>query len=105
MAQAEFADNGLLTLLRVHVDDESTEEAGPQLYFLPLAAVWEEGDGVSVFMPHALAKLRRRARMGLLFDAMADEQFCRHVVETMGKNTGVGHWRGQDPLLRHGRLR
>jgi maltose alpha-D-glucosyltransferase / alpha-amylase len=95
VAQAELADNGLLTLLRVHVDDESTEEAGPQLYFLPLAAVWEEGDGVSVFMPHALAKLRRRARMGLLFDAMADEQFCRHVVETLGKDREVGIGEGR----------
>jgi maltose alpha-D-glucosyltransferase/alpha-amylase len=88
-AQAEFEDNGLLTLLRVHVDDESSEETGPQLYFLPLAADWEEGteeDGVSIFMPHVLAKLRRRARMGLLFDALADEQFCRRVVEAMGEN-------------------
>jgi maltose alpha-D-glucosyltransferase/alpha-amylase len=95
VAQAELADNGLLTLLRVHVDDESSEEIGPQLYFLPLAAAWEEGDGVSVFMPHALAKLRRRARMGLLFDAMADEQFCRHVVETMGKDREVGIGEGR----------
>ena len=98
VAQAELADNGLLTLLRVHVDDESSEETGPQLYFLPLAAAWEEGteeDGVSVFMPHALAKLRRRARMGLLFDAMADEQFCRHVVETMGKDREVGIGEGR----------
>jgi maltose alpha-D-glucosyltransferase / alpha-amylase len=92
VAQAEFDDDGLLTLLRVYVDDESSDESGPQLYFLPLAAAWEEGadeDGVSIFMPHALAKLRRRARMGLLFDALADEQFCRGVVEAMGKDREV----------------
>jgi maltose alpha-D-glucosyltransferase/alpha-amylase len=89
-AQGELDDNGLLILLRVYVDDD--EGAGPQLYFLPLAAAWEEGaaeDGVSALMPYALAKLRRRARMGLLFDAMADENFCRHVVEAMGKNREV----------------
>ncbi len=86
--QAEFCDNGLLTLLRVHMADASSEENGTQLYFLPLALAWEE-DGLSVFMPHVLAKLRRRARMGLLFDALADERFCRRVVEAMGKDTEV----------------
>ena len=87
-AQAEFCDEGLLTLLRVHL---SSEEAGPQLYFLPLAAAWEEGaeDDVSVFMPHVLAKLRRRARMGILFDALADERFCRRVVEALREDTDV----------------
>ncbi len=72
----------------MHVDDESSEETEPQLYFLPLAADWEEDteeDGISMFMPHVLAKLRRRARMGLLFDALADEQFCRRVVAAMGE--------------------
>src|SRR5215208_5458174 len=44
-AQAEFDDNGLLILLWVHVDDGSPEEAESQLYFLPLAAAWEEGAG------------------------------------------------------------
>jgi maltose alpha-D-glucosyltransferase/alpha-amylase len=86
-AQAEFDDNGLLTLLRVHVDDE--EGAGPQLYFLPLAAAWEEGaeeDGISALMPHALAKLRRRAKMGVLYDALADEGFCRNLVAAIGES-------------------
>ena len=93
-AQGEFDHNGLLTLLRVYVD----EGEGPQLYFLPLAAAWEEGadeDGVWALMPHALAKLRRRARMGLLLDAMADESFCRHVVEAMGKNRDFGLGEGK----------
>jgi maltose alpha-D-glucosyltransferase/alpha-amylase len=92
--QGEFDNYGLLTLLRVYVD----ESEGPQLYFLPLAAAWEEGadeDGVWALMPHALAKLRRRARMGLLLDAMADESFCRHVVEAMGKNRDFGLGEGK----------
>src|SRR5215204_1636598 len=92
--QGEFDNYGLLTLLRVYVD----ESEGPQLYFLPLAAAWEEGadeDGVWALMPHALAKLRRRARMGLLLDAMADERFCRNVVEAMGKNRDFGLGEGK----------
>jgi len=95
-AQAEFDDNGLLTLLRVHVDDE--EGAGPQLYFLPLAAAWEEGaeeDGISALMPHALAKLRRRAKMGLLYDALADEGFCRNLVAAIGENREVSIGEGE----------
>ena len=68
--------------------DASSEENRTQLYFLPLALAWEE-DGVSVFMPHVLAKLRRRARVGLLLDALVDERFCRRVVEAMGKDTEV----------------
>ena len=89
-AQAAFDDDTLLTLLRVHVDD--VEGVEPQLYFLPLAAAWEEGaeeDGISSLMPHALAKLRRRARMGLLFDALADERFCRGVVSAMGEEREI----------------
>jgi maltose alpha-D-glucosyltransferase/alpha-amylase len=95
-AQAEFDDNGLLTLLRVHVDDE--EGAGPQLYFLPLAAAWEEGaeeDGISALMPHALAKLRRRAKMGLLYDALADEGFCRNLVAAIGENREMSIGEGE----------
>jgi maltose alpha-D-glucosyltransferase/alpha-amylase len=95
-AQAEFDDNGLLTLLRVHVDDE--EGAGPQLYFLPLAAAWEEGaeeDGISALMPHALAKLRRRAKMGLLYDALADEGFCRNLVAAIRESRELSIGEGE----------
>jgi len=92
-AQAGFAEDGLLTLLRVQVTDETPEGADTHLYFLPLSAAWEEGaegDGVSVFMSHVLAKLRRRARVGVLFDALADEQFCRDVVAAMGEKREMG---------------
>jgi maltose alpha-D-glucosyltransferase/alpha-amylase len=46
-------------------------------------------------MPHALAKLRRRARMGLLFDALADERFCRGVVSAMGEKREIGIGEGR----------
>ena len=86
VAQAPLSDNMLLTMLEVHVDDEASAE--PQLYFLPLSAIWEEGaDGVSVYMPDVLTKLRRRARVGVLLDALSDEAFCRRVIAAMGENT------------------
>jgi maltose alpha-D-glucosyltransferase/alpha-amylase len=97
-AQAGFRDNVLLTLLRVHVGEEASEVGEPQLYFLPLSAAWEEGaegDGVSGFMPHVLTKLRRRARVGVLLDALADEAFCRGVVAAMGENTGMDFGEGK----------
>jgi maltose alpha-D-glucosyltransferase/alpha-amylase len=98
MAQAAFADSVLLTLLRVHVGDEASMGAEPQLYFLPLSAAWEEDteeDGVSVYMPDVLTKLRRRARVGVLLDALSDEAFCRSVVAAMGQNTGVSIGEGE----------
>ena len=98
LAQASLDDDMLLTLLRVHVGDEVSEGAEPQLYFLPLSAAWEEGtdgDGVSVYMPDVLTKLRRRARVGVLLDALSDEAFCRRVVAAMGENTGVGIGEGE----------
>src|SRR3712207_3722826 len=36
-------------------------------------------------MPYAVAKLRQRARMGVLYDALADEGFCREVVAAIGE--------------------
>jgi maltose alpha-D-glucosyltransferase / alpha-amylase len=98
VAQAAFDENMLLAMLRVHVGDEASVGGEPQLYFLPLSAVWEEDadeDGISVYMPDVLAKLRRRARMGVLLDALSDEAFCRCVVAAMGKNTGMGLGEGE----------
>ena len=97
-AQAEFGDNALLTLLRVRVGGETSEGGEPQIYFLPLSVAWEEGaerDGVSVLLPHVLTKLRRRARVGVLFDALADEAFCRSVVAAMGESTERGIGEGE----------
>ena len=99
VAQAELSENALLTLLRVHVaDDDSPEEAEPQLYFLPLSAAWEDGaddGGIWALMPHALAKLRRRSTMGVLVDALVDEGFCRRVVAAMEENGKVAIGEGE----------
>ncbi|ABG03291.1 Trehalose synthase-like protein [Rubrobacter xylanophilus DSM 9941] len=91
LARAEFGPDRLLALLRVGAG------GAEHTYFLPLAAAWEDEDGerVSGLMPHALAKIRRRYRVGVLFDALADEGFCREVVAAMagGRELEMGEGR------------
>ena len=61
--------------------------AEPQDYGLPLALAWEQ-DGEEAFralMPYALARVRVRARMGLLYDAFADERFCQALLKMIGR--------------------
>ncbi len=57
--------------------------AEAQEYFLPLALAWERDDEalVTALLPTALAKVRERERVGILYDACAYEGFCRAVVE------------------------
>ncbi len=84
--QAGLEDGGdsdrLLSILRVYIG----EEAEPQFYFLPLAAAWEDEreDAGLGLLANAVAKLRRRSRIGVLYDAFADEGFCRDFVAAMG---------------------
>jgi len=90
--QTGFGSDRLLALLRVHAREGLPEVSETQLYFLPLSAAWEAADGedgVSALMPHAVAKLRQRARMGLLYDALADEGFCREVVAAIGEGRNL----------------
>ncbi|MBE0546555.1 MAG: maltose alpha-D-glucosyltransferase, partial [Rubrivivax sp.] len=60
--------------------------AGSARYFVPLVMVFEDDDeertrGLAAL---AVSKVRQQARMGLLADAMADEPFCRALVEGIG---------------------
>jgi maltose alpha-D-glucosyltransferase/alpha-amylase len=68
-------------------------------YFLPLSIVWGEttDEHMRPLLYRALARVRRRARVGVLLDAVADEEFCRMLVRAMG----VGH----ELTLAQGRLR
>ncbi|WP_235401566.1 maltose alpha-D-glucosyltransferase [Rubrobacter aplysinae] len=59
-----------------------------QHYFVPLSAVWEDGDdALSTLRPYTLAKLRRRSSVGVLYDAMADDRFCHGMVQTIGRES------------------
>jgi maltose alpha-D-glucosyltransferase/alpha-amylase len=91
-AHSEFGPNWLLVLLRVWAgNDAASTTASPQHYFLPLSVVWEDSieEDDSVLMRHALAKLRRRARMGILYDALADDGFCRKVIAAIAENREI----------------
>lgn len=70
----------LLTVLDVHFT-----EGEPQRYFLPLALAWEEhGDHPADRLgAHALARVREKARVGVLYDAFADPAFCRALLLAM----------------------
>jgi len=77
-----------------------TRSAGraAEIYFLPLTLVWSEDEEViRPLLPFTAAKARRRAQLGVLCDAFADERFCRTVVETIGRgeqvDTGDGELR------------
>lgn len=66
-------------------------------YAIPLALAWEDEDEsrVSALLHATLAKVRRRARMGILFDAFWDDSFCCAVVSGMDRGEalpfGSGH--------------
>jgi maltose alpha-D-glucosyltransferase/alpha-amylase len=68
----------------------------PQDYGLPLALAWEEdGDEkLRPLWPYALAKVRVRARMGLLYGAFADERFCQNLVSMIARGARIPLGRG-----------
>jgi len=75
-------------LARIRVESAA---AAPQTYFLPLTLAWEK-DGeehVRSLWHDALAKVREQAQMGILYDAFADEVFCRALVSAMQQQTEV----------------
>ncbi len=60
--------------------------AEPSRYFVPLAMVYEEQeeDRAKALAALAVTRVRQQATMGLLADAMADEPFCRALIEAIG---------------------
>ncbi len=71
------------------VADVAFQGSGAQTYSLPLALAWETGDG-SALAPLAhctLARVRQRARVGILYDAFWDDAFVRTVASAMARET------------------
>ena len=70
----------LLALLDIH------GAAEPARYFVPLALAFEDSDEdrPRALSAVAIAKVRQQANTGLLADAMADEPFCRAMVDAIG---------------------
>ncbi|MGI8649316.1 MAG: maltose alpha-D-glucosyltransferase [Rubrobacter sp.] len=110
-SQAELGSDRLLTILRVEVAEDSSNGDGssgpePQLYFLPLSAGWEDDtseEGMDGLLQHSLAKLRRRSRTGLLYDALADDTFCREIVQAMGEEADLPMSEGKVCFRKTGR--
>jgi maltose alpha-D-glucosyltransferase/alpha-amylase len=73
-------ENWLLAWLEV-----CCHEGERQLYFLPLAIAWEDHgeERLRELMPKALARVRQRSRIGILYDAMADAAFVNRLIRGM----------------------
>ncbi len=61
------------------------------MYFVPLALAWEatEEERLRALAPATIAKVRQQANVGAMADALADERFCRAVVQAIGKRVEV----------------
>ncbi|HKJ09320.1 MAG TPA: maltose alpha-D-glucosyltransferase [Gammaproteobacteria bacterium] len=88
LSQETWSEGGGEWLLaQVEVDSAGQ---GPQRYFLPLTLIWSEDDEkIRPLLHFTLAKVRQRARVGILCDAFADEAFCWSLVEAMGRDLEV----------------
>ncbi|MDH4052344.1 MAG: maltose alpha-D-glucosyltransferase, partial [Rubrivivax sp.] len=77
---------GTLQWLLAVVKTEGNAE--PARYFVPMSIAYEDHDEERYRALGAVAvtKVRQQATMGLLGDAMADEPFCRAIVESIGAN-------------------
>jgi maltose alpha-D-glucosyltransferase/alpha-amylase len=68
----------LLVWLQVQTTADSTQD-----YFLLLASAWgsEQDDHVRELLPHSVARVRERARLGVLYEAFHDRNFCLSLLE------------------------
>ena len=74
----------LLAVADIEVDGEA------QSYFMPLAAVWDEGAlTLSPRLPATLAKLRRQNVVGVLTDGTVDEEMSLALLEALRGNETV----------------
>jgi maltose alpha-D-glucosyltransferase/alpha-amylase len=83
----EKGGNWLLALVRVDFGGTKPQ----QLYFVPLATAWGESDEehIRYLLPYAIAKIRRRSRLGILYDALAEVTFSRALVTAMGQHQEI----------------
>lgn len=76
----------LLLWIRVYFASGMSQD-----YFLPLAIAWGELDEERMrpLLPYALAKIRQQARVGVIYGALADEEFLRSLVKTMEEQSEI----------------
>jgi maltose alpha-D-glucosyltransferase/alpha-amylase len=78
---------GEYLLLMVTLDLQDRKES--QHYFLPLDASWDEAAGTLNWSltPFTLAKTRRGAKVGAIYDAFSSDQFVLAIVDAMRRGT------------------
>jgi maltose alpha-D-glucosyltransferase/alpha-amylase len=86
------AGNSLWFFALLDVETETEKNR----YGVPLTIAYEdtEAERWSKLQPAAIARVRQQATVGVLADAFADENFCRAIVEEIGKNHEVPMNRG-----------
>ncbi len=77
-----------------------TAQEGSQRYLLPLAVRWGEDQLApnAPLLPNVLAKVRRVARIGALFDALAEPNFALTVAQAMQQDLEIAA--GEDGYVR-----
>src|SRR5262249_40927832 len=83
IAQEAWSDKWLLSMARAKFAD-----GAQQGYLLPLALAWEDAglERIQQLLHCTLARVRQRARVGILYDAFWDDDFCLSMVDAMGHN-------------------
>src|SRR4030095_12673736 len=86
-AHAELPRNGTSWLFSV-IETKFAGELKPQRYLLPMAVDWKEIQAQSpTVQSQTIAKTRKGAREGTLYDAAADDQFVLAVVEHLRRGS------------------
>ncbi len=82
----------LFTFVRVELED-----APAQVYFLPLGIAWEQPgyDPAAEYGSAALARVRQKAKVGILHSAFGDPRFCRALARAMGENREIAFGHGR----------
>ena len=80
------ADSYLLHWVRVSGGDGSE-----QTYFMPLAMAWgnDHEEPVRDVLGHAIARVRDRARVGVLYEAFRNPDFCRNLVAAIARGREI----------------
>ena len=68
---------------------------GSEIYALPLAAAWDDEPSAPFELPLALARVRRRARVGYLTDGFASPKFVRALLDGFARQVALPFGEGE----------
>jgi maltose alpha-D-glucosyltransferase/alpha-amylase len=75
------------SLLLLQLDVQLARSRQPQRYLLPIAAAWSEDAGTTNWplLPYMIARIRKGARMGAVFETTTTEGFGAILLQAMGE--------------------